>query len=374
MTVPGPPLPAFADLLRALVSTEFSEAPWTDGAGERRAAPYRLGRYALAAAVEAAIRRADTPALTLWVPGYICNEALAPIRGLPVRLRFYPVDENLAPSWPALAVDHESATALVLVHYFGVPNATCDAVAFCRKHNMLLIEDAAHMIGPTPGPVSGDAMVFSPYKLLPVAECGVLVVKPDLHEELPARGFRSMARETVKWLLKRTAQKIMLAARISWHCSSDPVGSPPSSLRTDERSAPDAYTISLLSITLRQRDTIINRRRENYLRLQDGLRDIPGIHPFFPRLADGVCPYVLPLAAPGIVAHRLLQALRRRGIPASSWPDLPPEVQASPVEHRTAIWLYENVILLPVHQTLRRRQIEDMIGGVREMVSSGRYT
>ena len=68
---------------------------------------------------------------------------------------------------------------------------------------------------------------------------------------------------------------------------------------------------------------------------------------------DGCAPYRFVLRCPDHgAALRLFARLRDAGIPAESWPDLPPEVVSDPVGQDSAIHLRRTLLLLPVHQDL----------------------
>jgi hypothetical protein len=53
--------------------------------------------------------------------------------------------------------------------------------------------------------------------------------------------------------------------------------------------------------------------------------------------------------------------LRGCGIPASQWPDLPPEALTAKEQHEVAIQTHEGLLLLPAHQSLAPYQV-DVIG------------
>jgi perosamine synthetase len=372
MTVPAPPLPDIRTLVAACGMKRFSEAPWTGSNSTHRAETYFLGRYALAAAVEALLRRSGASPIALYVPDYICNEALERIRSLPANLHFYAIRENLTPDWEALekeVVSNARPGALLVVDYFGFPNDSALAVNFCRRHELSLIRDSAHVLRSSDQMMDADFIVFSAHKLLPVGSCAVLVSTPELHDFLPVRRQQPRVRfDTLLWLAKRVTQKLMIASGVPWHrrWSENGQKSPPRP--ESEETAADLYSESLLSVEIEQAEAIAERRRQNYSALLGRLRDVPGIHPLIPSLAEGYCPYVLPLCAPDIGAEKLSLALLRRGVPALQWPELPPEVLQAPSGHETARLLFERIVLLPVHQSLRPHHIETIARSVKDAV------
>ena len=73
---------------------------------------------------------------------------------------------------------------------------------------------------------------------------------------------------------------------------------------------------ALAMLRLASPSRIAALRRANWLRLHQALRGLPGMHPMFDTLPDGVCPWVYPLLADD--APRLSARLRSR--PKSSCP------------------------------------------------------
>jgi len=113
-------------------------------------------------------------------------------------------------------------------------------------------------------------------------------------------------------------------------------------------------------------ECVVEKRRENYIRLLQSVDGVKEAKPLFPLLPDYVCPYTFPL----IVSEErdmVVSQLNHFGIPAASWPDLPPEVSDGSDDHQTAVWLQEHILLLPVHQDLSDKQVEYMAFNLRKI-------
>jgi hypothetical protein len=111
--------------------------------------------------------------------------------------------------------------------------------------------------------------------------------------------------------------------------------------------------------------SVFNARRDNYTLLNEALESIPGIIPFFPELPEGVCPWVFPTLAHGRKDFHL--TLRYKGIPAVTWggvvhPDLPLE------QFPDAKFLYQNLVFLPIHQSLESSDIQLIIDTIEELL------
>ena len=113
---------------------------------------------------------------------------------------------------------------------------------------------------------------------------------------------------------------------------------------------------------------VIQKRRENYnLLYEEMTNDV--IRPFFSFLPEYICPYAFPI----LVKKKrdlFLRKLQEKGIPASSWPDLPPEVLRDKQVHKEAIWLQKHIILFPIHQSLSAKQMKYMIKTCKEVTGT----
>ncbi len=368
VTFPAAPLPCFTSLLHAFNASAFDGNQWVAGRRGYVARIFNRGRIALAAGFQAIGKAAGRERIVVWFPGYFCNEALDPVRILGFKINFYPIQKDLSPDWSFLerqAKGGHETQVLVLVHYFGFPNAIERARVFCDQYQMVLLEDAAHVLLPGSGVGRGDLQVYSPRKMLAVPSGGILVATEELAGEVAVIPGKGKGRETLYWLIRRLVQKCFAGLHIPWHFIWTYPGQALQSSVSNGFVAQsdlgcDSYALGLLNVMASQVYQVIEQRRRNYQRLLEWVSGIVQALPLFPDLPDGVCPYAFPL-----LVHRgsenVVAKLRSWGIPASRWPDLPPEVLASEEEHKVAIKIYKQLILLPIHQSLTLKQV-DMIG------------
>jgi hypothetical protein len=376
MTLPAAPLPHLKDLLRALSAAPLSGEGWFAQGTESVIRLYPRGSLALAAGIIAVAKAAASTTVTVWAPDYFCDEALAPLRGLGVKLKFFPVKADLTPHWQFLEASADSTNdpqVLVLVHYFGFPNAGGQARIFCDRHQMTLLEDSAHVLAPGPGMGLGDVQIFSPRKVLAVPAGGVLVLPKSLAHFLGEGSGVALAKDAWPWLCRRLMQKVLVGLGLPWHrlwalAPNDRLSSPsgvpaPPSLWTC-----DPYTRSLLRLAQGEIDAVGQVRRKNYHRLEMAIMGLGQARPFFPHLSADCFPYVFPLwLEEGSEAVKA--RLRRRGILASRWPTFPPEVIDRKSEHQTALRTWERLLLLPVHQSLSPPQMSLMAERLRAAIA-----
>jgi dTDP-4-amino-4,6-dideoxygalactose transaminase len=111
------------------------------------------------------------------VPSYHCPTMIAPVVTLGAKPLFYPIDDDGSPSRTWLdTLDTTGVRALLVAHFFGLPQPMALLRRWCDGRGVLLVEDCAHaLFGRSDGhPVGswGDAAIASLTKFLPVNEGG----------------------------------------------------------------------------------------------------------------------------------------------------------------------------------------------------------
>jgi dTDP-4-amino-4,6-dideoxygalactose transaminase len=109
---------------------------------------------------------------------------------------------------------------------------------------------------------------------------------------------------------------------------------------------------------------IRKKRRSNYQRLALAVAAQPYLQALWPRLSDGVCPLGLPIRCSereGARRHFLDRGINVRAY----WERLPREVSTH--EHPAAHQLSQEILILPVHQSMTQRQIEHVVRAIEEL-------
>lgn len=354
------PLPSLAQLL----ALPYLSAPGGNALAEPWLRPGDLGglwmaRSAWSLAVLAeTFRLAHGRAPVVMVPEYICNQSLWPLRQTGARLVFHPIrDDRLSPDWAACE-RLERPDIFLLVHYFGWPNDSAGARAFCDGRKAWLVEDAAHVLAPIPGiGETGEAVLYSPHKLLPIPDGALLVARESLraaeHHLVDATRAIGWAHpHTTSWRLKRLVQKTPLGrllARLRPGGQADFLGDPETQPMARQPAPSRAGAALIARADLAQ---AAEARRANATALLSALGGRAAWVPLFP-LRNDIAPYRLVMrCANQDEASRLYVRLRTGGVPVESWPDLPPEVGEGAARR-----LRRTLLLLPVHQDLHPDQL-----------------
>jgi perosamine synthetase len=328
-----------------------------------------------------------SPGDVVLIPSYICSSAIQPILAYGAKTDFYEIHSDCQPSFSDLESKVRPQTKAVLaVHYFGFP---CDIRRFrelCDQHHLYLIEDCAHALrGEVDGRrigTFGDISVFGWRKFLPLYDGGELVLNSSPRDFTVdwCKESRLFTLKVAKNLLDRSIASgrhpllralADLAGRSrggwDWLLRRAKRRSPALSVNSNSASFDKGIVnlpTSRLSRWLLGRsdiDAILAKRRSNYLYLRRALSSVSGLIILFADSTSDVFPWAFPVVFQGVEDAHL--ALRRRGIPAVRW-----EVTQPPISRESfpgAAFLSENLVLLPLHQSLSEKDLRTIVEAVK---------
>jgi dTDP-4-amino-4,6-dideoxygalactose transaminase len=323
------------------------------------------------------------------LPSYNCGAEVDPFLKSGVNVRFYRVSRALQIDLESIekAIDRNTR-AILVTHYFGFGHKMEPLVEFCRRRELLLLEDCAHALysnrdGRHLG-TFGAASVFSMWKFLPIPNGGALVVND---ETLRLRGGRPKAppsRESVTgltrllgahWLrrgdpLAQAVHAFVLNIKARADAAR-PLGRPKSPMSGSatadiyfhlERAEWGMAAFSKLLVARAKHFEIVARRQENFRFLLGELNSLKQAKPVFYRVGEGTCPSFFPLFVDDPVALR--DYLLPRGIECSPfWKHFHDQF---PKEHfPDAKFLKTHILALPVHQDLDRDELQYIVRALR---------
>ena len=324
------------------------------------------------------------------VPTFHCPTMIAPIVARGAQPVFYPLNEDGAPTLEWITqIDSQGIRAMLVAHFFGLPQPLAEVRQWCNKGGVRLIEDCAHALF---GAIDdraigswGDLAIASLTKFLPVPEGGCLVNnmdsgslpllhKPHIFGQFKAafdivhggvnhgrlRGFRTIVTRLYAFLglFKQTKRFQVRQAALSAE-----VG-----ISIDTIQAHQALTYaSRWMAGHAPYERIVSRRRRNYLFFAQALSGLAGMHPLHPDLPENCAPYVFPLWVdqpdPGYAE------LRRLEFPVSRWDRLWPGVPT--IENDSGIKWSCHVLQLACHQDLTPDELKQMVKTVKQVYAGG---
>ncbi len=318
------------------------------------------------------------------VPTYHCPTMIAPIVALGAEAIFYPINNAGSPMMDWIKqVDLHNVRAILVAHFFGLPQPIEAIRHWCDQHGVRLIEDCAHALfgvsGERPVGCWGDLAIASLTKFLPVPEGGCLVgnLVPAFLPPLHPPSFKSQIKAAFD--IVHAGVNHGRVAGFGWLFSGANrlrsvfkpkfAGRPVSRAQPTDEPPNDGFTIDVVQAHLEltaasrwiaqhtPRARIVERRRKNYLFFTQALSYVVGMRPLLARLPDQCAPYVFPLWVdqpdPGYAE------LRRLEFPVSRWnwrwPSTP--VIAQDVG---ATWSH-HVLQLACHQDLSPTELQKMV-------------
>jgi perosamine synthetase len=326
------------------------------------------------------------------VPTYHCPTMIAPIVAQGAVPVFYPLDSTGLPQLEWVKNQGlEGVRAILVAHFFGLPQPLANLREWCRQHDVRLIEDCAHaLFGTSDGRAIGswgDLAIASLTKFLPVPEGGCLVNNmgptplPPLQPPPMIRQVRAIF-DIVHAGTNHGRLKGLGAVVGALYGGWDKLknrSKPQSAVQTMDPPPSDGFTIDTeqahLSLTrasrwitqFSPRERIVSGRRANYQFFAEALAGLAGMRPLNPHLSKDCAPYVFPLWVdhpdPGYLE------LRSLGFPVSRWdrlwPSVPKIMGDSGIEWST------HVLQLACHQDLTTSELNHMVSTLKLIFDQG---
>lgn len=273
---------------------------------------------------------------TIAVPGFYCYDTIYQIEN-ETDILYYDIDEDtFLPDYKKLSsmLGKRSIDMLLFVHYFGMELSMNDAKIFCKTNNILLVEDAVHVLYPY-GKIGkvGDIVLYSPWKNIGLPDGALIEINSkgpselDVYEVLESLKKQEKQFERVsplniqKWKGKKIVQKILPSRIRSFKENKD---------EGIAKEAPcgvsDYSKNKILNIAYTRLKQIGDIRRLNSLYIQEILKDSGS----FEVIDNGSVPYALSVKSSDI--EPLWDAMSPMGQICYQWPHLHPDIKKSEAE------------------------------------------
>ena len=332
---------------------------------------FSLGRDALLSGlIELGIQKGDT----IIMPAYMCKSSIRPLQSYGFNVLFIDIGNNLELPIDEIEnnlIKNHNIKALLVVHYFGFMQNIDRIVNICNEFNVKVIEDSSHsflskLIRSTKYPQS-DIEIFSMRKSLPVADGGALRINGKKYSEIKIQedDFLSLSSD-LKYLFFRLLEKI--ATTLSFNIYGESITNLKMKLREnkDNQNLVLNYKASKPSIMLKKylsndkylKDTK-NKIINNFNQLIQALQSFG----FKVHIESTVGSNVPQACIVYDLNGGLVDYLRSNGIGAWQWPgdEMPDEILQKKSLYPNSIFFDKNIVLIPIHQTLSKRQINYMI-------------
>ena len=320
------------------------------------------------------------------LPAYHCIAMVEPVVWANATPVFYKINADTSVDIDDIQARFDRSTKLLLItHYFGFPQDLSKLRNFCDEHNILMLEDCAHAFfgeyEKRPLGSFGDYAIASTMKFFPTSEGGCLV--SSYHQitcsHLKSAGVAFEVKATIDALergfeygrmgfLHKLMYFPIYLKRLIWGFIKKRVRSEKTDFDADSSEEEfeieeewlnknSSFFSQYLTKGMSQARIAISRRK-NYTILLEALSDLPGCHPLFDKLPDGVIPYVFPLFVEE--PDKFFKPLKNHGVPVIRfgeflWKGM--DINTCPV----SISLSKRVFQFPCHQELTEAELDWMI-------------
>lgn len=298
----------------------------------------------------------------LLVPAYHCGSEVGALVDRGIVPRLWAGTDSLEPDEAELErLLGPRTRGLYLIHYLGFAQDLPRWRQWCDARSLLLLEDVAPSwlttLGGRPLGSWGDLAIFSPWKQVGVPEAGALIcdAPPPPLEVKADPPWTTLAKGFARW----PAQRSRLAARAMRRRGEPPFDAAVEyAIHNPERGI-SAPSMALLRRLARPELAQVRREHYEWLRARIGDR-VPNP---FNRAPAEECPLYLPIASADKAGLR--ERLAAAGIRSVDFWSVPHPISppgAFPEIDRRR----ETTILLPIHQQLRRRDLDRIATAVAE--------
>ncbi len=265
----------------------------------------------------------------------------------------------------------ENTRAILMIHYFGQPADILPLRQLADRTGKYLIEDCAlslaGSVNGVPLGAIGDCSIFSARKMLTLPDGGILVMHSKNAFKPNYEGRAKSASSLLYLILSRLKYVYFMLTG-----SADPlhIAKLPKSGHIDPKAKQVLEVKEMSHLSRFWLDRIhfrkqVLKRRENYLRLLEAIKEFPSVKPLRNDPPKDWTPYTLPIRVSSgdrdAVRARLLEHSVACGC---GWPESPFDPK-----HKRARELASEILELPVHPLMTSRQLNSIPLALRNFYS-----
>lgn len=319
----------------------------------------------------------------ILMPAYHCGIEIDAVLKAGLIIKFYKIDITGKADLDDIKNKLDNKTkAIFLIHYFGFSQPIEEIMKICAAYNLYLIEDCAHALfsnfNGKPLGLFGDASIFSIKKSLPVPNGGAAF----FNKIAAAHQNNAPINPSVIVLLKENINMILLAGQIKFQILGRLIrlielfyrllGK---LLRTGRPKVMYDYRVfdcnkAKLTMSYQSKwimkgidiNTIIQKRRNNFLFLLSELENEKYFESLYKTLPEGICPLFYPILIKNrnVVYEKLLKKGIKTFIFGKKLHDLLPIKEFS-----EAMVLSEMNLCLPIHQEVNEEKLKYLVRVLR---------
>lgn len=310
-------------------------------------------------------RKDNTDNVTLFIPEYYCYETVFELMPY-ANIVFYPLKENMDIDFNyverVINQNNIYSGILLFCHFWGKIIPINNTSIFCKKHRLLLVEDAVHVLYPDAriGEKS-DFVIFSPWKILGLPDGAIVEIgKKNVFTAKEILCFFDNYEKTIckrkkilKWIIKKLIIKVVPNNK---DINLRRLNMLEKQKKVDHdvfKKVSDFSRNFLLLIGQSELENVLRIRQENFdYMLKYVLYYYPkGVTPL---LSNIEYPYMLPLRCEDLTTkNQIIDSLVKIGCITSSWPDIAPQVPSDSQWRK----IEEETVAIAIHPNISERRI-----------------
>lgn len=283
-------------------------------------------------------------------PDLFCRGTIDALEKIGVKIISYPIDEQLTFNFNELALDKKPDFFLV-TNFFGSQKLPDNLKKSCKKLDILLIEDCAHLLYTKESSTEADITFYTPYKFFPIPDGAIFQIERKVLKKLDIKENNSEVIlpeiNDFKWLCKKILSRFtpsnIYKRLIKNDLSFDH--------EFDGEIVPRVLPMNGLSRFFLSRLTeadlmsMISKRKLN-LEIMEGAAQLIIDQKYEIKSSPLGVSWNLALVFKSTVeAKKAFYSLSEQGLLVQSWPDIKPG-------WGSGLWQDKKIIILPIHQDL----------------------
>lgn len=318
-------------------------------------------------AISLVLQQIKPIAYTVLLPKYICSSMILPFTESGYQCIFYDLDEKLNPVLETLEVEQKVGVFLHLGYFgFNTNNNLWEYITKFNEVNTIVIEDITHSLFSDFTKYSkNDYYVASIRKWMGVATGGFAasnskLLPPVKEEQINFLELRSKGLSLKKMYIESQNETLK---DDFLNCFNQ------AELLLDEQSSP--YAMDETSKTFYDNldvNNLINKRRENYQVLEEGLKNVPFVESIFGDLEGRECPFFYPILIKE-VRNEVRQALIAEKIYCPiHWPIPKVLIENQMIDSENSI--YNEILSIPCDQRYGKTEMKQVVRVIKK-ISNG---
>ena len=324
----------------------------------------------------------------ILIPGYICSSLTKPILESGYKIEYYDINKDFSINLNDLkkTIENKNIGCLIIVHYFGLMTDIEEIYKLCKQHKIEIIEDYCHSFFSRflreEKDILSTIKIYSIRKNIPVFDGGAIEISNLNVKRNP--NFKYMTIKDFFLLLVRSLEFFINRFRLinlysnffqSFKIHLNKLKSKENILKIsifEENINNPSFMLKKYLMDEKYLHTSCLKRINNY---NFFLREVKklGLNKNFNAVKNSSVPQFFPILLDS--SNKLLfEFLNQNGIETIKWPyyEIPKIIQKDKFKFANSNFLNQNLILLPVHQSLSKNNCKRIISLIKTFLNKNK--